>query len=169
MTPFARGGRVCPPRSGTGSRAISFARALALVEGGRVALRAVEEAKIEATRRRTAGGDAPSAIEWAGGTGPARAAAGLFVRRQRHLRARRRGARSGPLADRDSTSRRKRHELDLELAAGAARRRRERLRARSVWPVVLVARRRGARARTLVLDSPRLRGVVRDAAVDRRR
>jgi len=137
--------------------------ALAIVAGGRVALRTVEEQKIDAVVRDGPRGETSRevAVEWGSGTGPLAlrtscscGASGMCE----HVVATLDAVRSqsevaeAPAAD----------DLDLtwlpapRLAGGTA------VRARSIWVVFSSVDGTSLQA-NLVLDSPRLKGVVRDA------
>lgn len=136
--------------------------ALALVESKRVTLRAVEDLKLESIVKDPRGGLREVSIEWGTGTGPLA------------LRAVCTCGGSGMCEHVVATLETVRSQTELEETAPAAaeldlswlptqRIDSKAARARSVWPVFTSAD--GATiSATLILDSPRLRGAVRDAA-----
>jgi superfamily II DNA or RNA helicase len=160
VTPFATWRARLPAAIGSWFARDLVRNALALVEGGRVALRAVEDAKVEAAVDDPRTGVRNVAVEWGGGTGPLALRAVCSCGTSgicEHVVAALEAVRSQ--TELDSTA----PASELNLAWLPVPRVEARLiRARSVWPVfnspdglTLCA--------TLVLDSPRLRGAVRDA------
>ncbi len=161
LTPFALWRSRLPAQIGTWFARDLTRTALDLVDGGRVALRSVEPARIESTVKERA--PVQTTVEWATGTGPQAlrsvctcGASGVC----QHVVATLETVRTAedaplPAAASDVV------ELDLswipdgELDGSRAR-------ARAVWPVLSVGA-AGAVAATLYLDTPRLRGVIRDA------
>ena len=161
LTPFALWRSRLPAQIGTWFARDLTRSALDLVDGGRVALRSVEPIRIESTvKDRT---PVQTTVEWATGTGPQAlrsvctcGASGVC----QHVVATLETVRTAedaplPAAASDVV------ELDLswipdgELDGSRAR-------ARAVWPVLSIGA-AGAVAATLYLDTPRLRGVIRDA------
>jgi superfamily II DNA or RNA helicase len=135
--------------------------ALALVDDGRVVLRSVEAARVEATvKDRVA---VATAVEWASGTGPQAlravctcGASGVCEHVVATLEVVRTAEDSAlPLPSADATEPDLSWLPDIEQDASRAR-------ARAVWPVISVGP-AGALSGTLYLDTPRLRGVIRDA------
>jgi superfamily II DNA or RNA helicase len=133
--------------------------ALALVEGERVVVRAVEELRIEAVVS-DARGDHRAVIEWAGGTGPVAlrpvcscGANGVCE----HVVAALETVRSQTELEETTDS----EEIDLNWLPVPRGESRER-RARCVWPVFSSPDGLSLGAQ-LVLDSPRLRAAARDA------
>jgi superfamily II DNA or RNA helicase len=134
--------------------------ALALVEAKRVSLRSVEDLKIEANVKDASGAH-DVAVEWGTGTGPLAlravcscAGSGIcehVVATLETVRSQTEVEESTPAAP----------EIDLSWLP-AARTESKQVRARSVWPVFASGDGTMLSA-TLVLDSPRLRGAVRDA------
>jgi intein/homing endonuclease len=161
LTPFALWRSRLPAQIGTWFARDLTRSALDLVDGGRVALRSVEPARIESTIKERV--PVQTTVEWATGTGPQAlrsvctcGASGVC----QHVVATLETVRTAedaplPAAASDVV------ELDLswipdgELDGSRAR-------ARAVWPVLSVGA-AGAVAATLYLDTPRLRGVIRDA------
>jgi superfamily II DNA or RNA helicase len=134
--------------------------ALALVEGGRVVLRSVEPNRIEATvKDRVA---VATAVEWSSGTGPQALRAvctcggsGVCEHVVATLEVVRTAEEAAlPLPAPDGV------EQDLSWLPDAEQDG-SRARARAVWPVLSAAN--GTLTGTLFLDTPRLRGVIRDA------
>jgi superfamily II DNA or RNA helicase len=132
-----------------------------LIESGAVTLRVVDDGVIESTVRDPPQPDRSVTIEWAGGTGPQalRTACsdggnGICA----HIVATVEAVRSQtePPGENATT------ELDWLPKPHAAR---SEVRARSVWPVF--SRQHDVLVVSLVLDTPRLRGAVRDAAAIR--
>ena len=135
--------------------------ALDLVDGGRVVLRSVEPARIEASVKDRV--PVSTAVEWATGTGPQAlravctcGASGVcehVVATLEVVRTAEEASLPPPSADGG--------ESDLswlpDTEQDAAR-----ARARAVWPVLAIGT-GGALTGTLYLDTPRLRGVIRDA------
>ena len=160
MTPFATWRSRLPAAVGSWFARDLVRNALALFEGGRVALRAVEDAKVEAVVK-DARGAWNVAIEWGTGTGPLALRAVCSCGGSgicEHVVATLEAVRSQTEIETTAAS----SDLDLSWLP-AWRAEAKVVRARSVWPVfsspdgvVLSA--------ALVLDSPRLRGAVRDAA-----
>ncbi|HEV3088671.1 MAG TPA: SNF2-related protein, partial [Candidatus Elarobacter sp.] len=161
MTPYALWRSRLPAQIGTWFARDLTRNALTLVEGGRVVLRSVEPARIEAAVK-----DKPpigTAVEWSSGTGPQAlravctcGATGVCEHVVATLEVVRTAEEAAPpVLELDGA------EPDLswlpEGESDAAR-----ARARAVWPVLSVAA-GGALTGTLFLDTPRLRGVIRDA------
>ena len=160
VTPFATWRSRLPATIGSWFARDLVRTALALVEAKRVVLRAVEDLKIDSTVKDPRG-VREVMVEWGTGTGPLALRAvctcggsGICehvvatletVRSQTELEE---AAPAGP-------------ELDLSWLP-AARVETKQTRARSVWPVFATPDRSTIVA-SLVLDSPRLRGAVRDA------
>jgi superfamily II DNA or RNA helicase len=161
MTPFATWRSRLPAAIGSWFARDLTRDALGLFDAGRVSLRAVEDAKIEATVRDPAGPDRQVSIEWGNGTGPLA------------LRAVCSDAGSGICAHIVATLEAVRSQTEVASNPApedanlgwlpAQRLVSQQLRARCVWPVFSSPDGSGLAA-TLVLDSPRLRGAVRDAA-----
>lgn len=160
MTPFATWRARLPASIGSWFARDLVRNALALVEGGRVALRAVEDAKVEAGVDDPRGGMRNVAVEWGSGTGP------LALRAVCSCGA------SGMCEHVVASLEAVRSQTEVESAAPASelnlnwlpvpRVEARLVRARSVWPVFSSPDGQTLSA-TLVLDSPRLRGAVRDA------
>ena len=161
LTPFALWRSRLPAQIGTWFARDLTRSALDLVDGGRVALRSVEPVRVESTVRDRAA--VQTTVEWATGTGPQAlrsvctcGASGVCQHVVATLETVR-TAEDAPLPAIASDV----VELDLswipdgELDGSRAR-------ARAVWPVLSIAA-GGAVAATLYLDTPRLRGVIRDA------
>jgi superfamily II DNA or RNA helicase len=160
LTPYALWRSRLPAQIGTWFARDLTQSALALVDG-RVALRSVEPARVEATvRDRVA---VQTAVEWATGTGP------------QALRTVCTCGATGVCEHVVATLEVVRTAEDAAAAAGAADEAEpdlswlpdgeldgSRARARSVWPVLSVGA-GGAMSAALFLDTPRLRGVIRDA------
>jgi superfamily II DNA or RNA helicase len=134
--------------------------ALALVEGGRVVLRSVEPNRIEATvKDRVA---VATAVEWSSGTGPQALRAvctcggsGVCEHVVATLEVVRTAEEAAlPLPASDGVEQDLSWLPDVEQDGSRAR-------ARAVWPVLAAAG--GTLTGTLFLDTPRLRGVIRDA------
>ncbi len=161
MTPFATWRSRLPATIGSWFARDIVRTALALVETKRVVLRAVEDLKIDALVKDPRGAR-EVAIEWGGGTGPLALRAvcscggsGIcehVVATLETVRSQTELEESGPPATPD---------LDLSWLP-SPRVESKQVRARSVWPVFSSPDGQTIAA-TLVLDSPRLRGAVRDA------
>jgi superfamily II DNA or RNA helicase len=160
LTPYALWRSRLPAQIGTWFARDLTRAALALVEGGRVVLRSVESNRVEATvRDRVA---VATAVEWSSGTGPQALRAvctcggsGVCEHVVATLEVVRTAEEAAlPLPSADGV------EQDLswlpELEQDSTR-----ARARAVWPVLVAAG--GTLTGTLFLDTPRLRGVIRDA------
>jgi superfamily II DNA or RNA helicase len=161
LTPYALWRSRLPALIGTWFARDLTRAALALVDGGRVVLRSVEPARIEATVKDRI--PVTTAVEWATGTGPQAlravctcGASGVcehVVATLEVVRTAEEATLPPPPADGV--------EPDLswlpEGEPDAAR-----ARARAVWPVLAVGP-AGTLTGTLYLDTPRLRGVIRDA------
>ena len=161
LTPYALWRSRLPAQIGTWFARDLTRSALALVEGGRVVLRSVEPARVEATvKDRVAVADRGRVVDRDGSAGPA---SRLHLRRQRRVRARRRDARGR--ADRRrggaAAAAGRRVEPDLSWLPDDRARRRPRPRARRLAGAL--GRPGGTLTGTLYLDTPRLRGVIRDA------
>lgn len=161
LTPYALWRSRLPAQIGTWFARDLTRNALALVDGGRVSLRSVEPARIESAVKDRA--PVQTVVEWSSGTGPQalrpvctcgttgvceHVVATLEVVRTAEDHAL-------PPVSADTA------EPDLSWLPdgefdGA------RTRARAVWPVITVAT-GGAIGGALYLDTPRLRGVIRDA------
>ncbi|GAC1300210.1 MAG: hypothetical protein NVSMB19_06350 [Vulcanimicrobiaceae bacterium] len=161
LTPFATWRSRLPATIGSWFARDLVRTALALVESRRVTLRAVEDLKLESTVKDPRG-IREVMVEWGTGTGPLA------------LRAACTCGGSGICEHVVATLETVRSQTELEEAAPAAaeadlswlpaqRVEAKQIRARSVWPVFTSADGQTISA-TLVLDSPRLRGAVRDAA-----
>jgi len=161
LTPFATWRSRLPATIGSWFARDIVRTALALVETKRVVLRAVEDLKIDSLVKDPRGAR-EVVVEWAGGTGP------LALRSTcscggsgicEHVVATLETVRSATeLEESDPPPT---PELDLSWLP-TPRVESKQSRARSVWPVFMSPD--GATlAATLVLDSPRLRGAVRDA------
>ncbi|HYZ17509.1 MAG TPA: DEAD/DEAH box helicase [Candidatus Acidoferrum sp.] len=161
MTPFALWRSRLPAQIGTWFSRDLTRSALALVDGGLIGLRAVEPVRIEATVK----GRVPlqTTVEWASGTGPQAlrsvctcGASGVCEHVVATLETVR-TAEDAPLAEAVPDV----AEPDLswipEIDLDGVR-----ARARAVWPVLSVNG-SGIIGATLYLDTPRLRGVIRDA------
>ena len=135
--------------------------ALALVDGGRVVLRSVEAGRVEATVKDRV--PVATAVEWSSGTGPQAlravctcGASGVCEHVVATLEVVRTAQDSAlPLPAADATDPDLSWLPDVEQDASRAR-------ARAVWPVIAVGP-GGTLGGTLYLDTPRLRGVIRDA------
>ncbi|HEY0615774.1 MAG TPA: SNF2-related protein, partial [Candidatus Elarobacter sp.] len=161
LTPYALWRSRLPAAIGTWfARDLTHA-ALALVDGGRVVLRSVEPARIEATVKDRI--PVATAVEWATGTGPQAlraictcGATGVCEHVVATLDVVR-AAEEAALPDAAPEP----GDVDLswlpDLDQDGAR-----ARARAVWPVLLLGS-GGSLTGTLYLDTPRLRGVIRDA------
>ncbi|MBV9438860.1 MAG: DEAD/DEAH box helicase family protein, partial [Candidatus Eremiobacteraeota bacterium] len=160
MTPYALWRSRLPAQIGTWFARDLTRDARALVDDDRVVLRSVEPNRVEATvRERVA---AQTVVEWANGTGPQalRSVCTCGVTGVcRHLIATLEVVRTAEDAAEPQAPPGE-DETDLswlpEIAAD-----RGRPRARAVWPVVSAPG--GTVGAVLYLDTPRLRGVVRDA------
>ncbi len=160
LTPYALWRSRLPATIGTWFARDLTRTALELVDAGRVSLRSVEPARIEATvKDRVA---VSTAVEWASGTGPQAlrsvctcGASGVC----QHVVATLDVVRTAEDTAPDSPAAPDEADLgwlpDAEQDASRAR-------ARSVWPVIAVTP-AGALTGALYLDTPRLRGVIRDA------
>jgi superfamily II DNA or RNA helicase len=161
LTPFALWRSRLPAQIGTWFSRDLTRSALALVDGGLIGLRAVEPVRIEATVK----GRVPlqTTVEWASGTGPQAlrsvctcGASGVCEHVVATLETVR-TAEDAPLAEAVPDV----AEPDLswipEIDLDGVR-----ARARAVWPVLSVNG-SGIIGATLYLDTPRLRGVIRDA------
>jgi len=159
LTPFALWRSRLPASIGNWFARDLTRAGLALADTDRVALRAVENAKIESAVRDRGG--VTCAIEWAAGTGPQAlrtvcscGATGVCEHLVATLEAVRRADEApvhGDPAENADLSWLPAVDLDVPRA-----------RARSIWPVVSIAEGKGL-AGALYLDTPRLRGVIRDA------
>jgi len=161
LTPYALWRSRLPSSIGTWFARDLTRVALALVDGARVVLRSVEPARIEATvKDRT---PVSTAVEWATGTGPQALRAvctcgstGVCEHVVATLEVVRTAEEASlpPLAG-DSA------DLDLSWLPESETEG-SRARARAVWPVLVIGA-TGSLSGTLYLDTPRLRGVIRDA------
>ncbi|MEO6991417.1 MAG: SNF2-related protein, partial [Candidatus Baltobacteraceae bacterium] len=160
MSPFATWRSRLPATVGSWFARELVARGLALFAQGRVALRIVEDARIDATVAEPPASEQTVGIEWAGGTGPLALRAvcscggsGICA----HIVAVLEAVRSQTeVDDPQDTS-------DDDVGwLPSVRSGLQQARARCVWIVFSATENRGLGA-TLVLDSPRLRGAVRDA------
>ncbi|MBV9407751.1 MAG: hypothetical protein JO164_02940, partial [Candidatus Eremiobacteraeota bacterium] len=161
MTPYALWRSRLPAQIGTWFARDLTRVALSLVEGGRVVLRSVEPTRIEATVKEKI--PVGTAVEWSSGTGPQAlravcscGATGVCEHVVAALEIVRTAEESVlPAAAADGV------EPDLswlpEIETDAAR-----ARARAVWPVLSTGA-GGVLSGALYLDTPRLRGVIRDA------
>jgi superfamily II DNA or RNA helicase len=161
LTPFALWRSRLPAQIGTWFARDLTRSALALVDGGLVALRVVEPIRIEASVKDRV--PIQTTVEWASGTGPQAlrsvctcGATGVCQHVVATLETVR-TAEDAPLPDAvpDVAEPDLSWIPDLDLEG-------VRTRARAVWPVLSVAA-NGAVGATLYLDTPRLRGVIRDA------
>jgi superfamily II DNA or RNA helicase len=160
LTPYALWRSRLPAQIGTWfARDLTHA-ALALVDGGRVVLRSVEPNRIEATvKDRT---PVATAVEWSSGTGPQALRAvctcggsGVCQHVVATLEVVRTAEEAAlPLPGPDGIDEDLSWLPELEPDGGRAR-------ARAVWPVL--SANGGTLTGTLFLDTPRLRGVIRDA------
>ncbi len=161
MTPYALWRSRLPAQIGTWFARDLTRSAIDLVDGGRVALRSVEPARVEATvKDRVA---VQTAVEWATGTGPQAlrsactcGASGVcqhVVATLEIVRTAEDAAILQAPADEAEPDLSWLPDLDLDGA---------RPRARAVWPVLSVGV-NGVMTASLYLDTPRLRGVIRDA------
>lgn len=159
MTPFALWRSRLPATIGNWFARDLTRAALALADAERVSLRAVENVKIEAAVRDRI--PVTCTVEWANGTGPQAlrsvcgcGATGVCEHVVATLEAVRRADQARALGDAED-------EADLSWLPNAEHEV-PRARARCVWPVV--SRPDGkSLALSLYLDTPRLRGVIRDA------
>ena len=161
MTPYALWRSRLPAQIGTWFARDLTRNALALVDEGRVALRSVEPARIEST----IGGKAPlqTAVEWSSGTGPQAlrsvctcGASGVcehVVATLEVVRTAEDVALPLPAPDGAEPDLSWLPDVDLDVV---------RTRARAVWPVLTLGS-AGVVGGALYLDTPRLRGVIRDA------
>ncbi len=161
LTPYALWRSRLPAQIGTWFARDLTRNALALVDDGRVALRSVEAARIEAAVKDRV--PVQTAVEWASGTGPQAlrsvctcGATGVCEHVVATLEIVRTAEDAAlPMPSPDPA------EADLswlpDAESDAAR-----TRARAVWPVVTLSS-AGAIGGALYLDTPRLRGVIRDA------
>jgi superfamily II DNA or RNA helicase len=161
LTPYGLWRSRLPAQIGTWFARDLTREALALVEGGRVALRSVEPNRIEATVRDRV--PLSTTVEWATGTGPQAlrsvcscGASGVCQHVIATLEVVRTAEDAGePVPAGDEA------EVDLSwIPDGDPEGGRP--RARAVWPV-LSAPNGAALVGSLYLDTPRLRGVIRDA------
>jgi superfamily II DNA or RNA helicase len=161
LTPYALWRSRLPAQIGTWFARDLTRVALDLVDGGRVVLRSVEAGRVEATvKDRVA---VATAVEWASGTGPQAlravctcGASGVCEHVVATLEVVRTAEDSAlALPAPDATEPDLSWLPDVEQDASRAR-------ARAVWPVVSVGA-GGILGGTLYLDTPRLRGVIRDA------
>jgi SNF2 family DNA or RNA helicase len=160
LTPYALWRSRLPAQIGTWFARDLTRGALDLVEGGRVALRSVEPNRVEATvKDRVA---VATAVEWSSGTGPQAlrsvctcGGSGVCEHVVATLEVVRTAEEAAlPLLPADGA------EDDLSWLPDAEQDG-SRARARAVWPVLSAAG--GTLSGTLFLDTPRLRGVIRDA------
>jgi superfamily II DNA or RNA helicase len=161
LTPYALWRSRLPAAIGTWFARDLTRGALALVDGGRVVLRSVEPARVEASVKDRM--PVATAVEWSTGTGPQALRAvctcgssGVCEHVVATLEVVRTAEEAAlPVAAADGA------EADLawlpDSEADTTR-----ARARSVWPVLAVGA-GGSLVGTLYLDTPRLRGVIRDA------
>ncbi len=159
LTPFALWRSRLPASIGNWFARDLTRAGLALADTDRVALRAVENAKIESAVRDRGG--VTCAIEWAAGTGPQAlrtvcscGATGVCEHLVATLETVRRADEvpvPGDPAEQADLSWLPSVELDVPRA-----------RARSIWPVISIPDGKGLSG-ALYLDTPRLRGVIRDA------
>ncbi|HEX3467012.1 MAG TPA: DEAD/DEAH box helicase [Candidatus Elarobacter sp.] len=160
MTPYALWRSRLPVQIGTWFARDLTRSALELVEGGRVALRSVEPNRVEATVRNRV--PVATAVEWSSGTGPQAlrsvctcGGSGVCEHVVATLEVVRTAEEAAlPLPPADGTDEDLSWLPDLEQDGGRAR-------ARAVWPVLSAAG--GTLTGSLFLDTPRLRGVIRDA------
>ena len=161
LTPYALWRSRLPAQIGTWFARDLTRAALSLVEGERVVLRSVEAVRIEATVKERL--PVSTAVEWASGTGP------------QALRSVCSCGASGVCEHVVATLEVVRNAEEVALAPSAAdgvepdlawlpdaELDGERARARAVWPVLAVGT-GGMLSGALYLDTPRLRGVIRDA------
>ena len=160
LTPFALWRSRLPASIGNWFARDLTRAALELADAGRVTLRSVEGAKIEATVADRGG--VSCAVEWATGTGPQAlrsvctcGATGVCEHVVATLETVRR-ADEAPLPVDPADA-----EIDLTWLP-ATDLEAPRARARSIWPVISAADGK-ALSGALYLDTPRLRGVIRDA------
>jgi superfamily II DNA or RNA helicase len=160
LTPYALWRSRLPAQIGTWfARDLTHA-ALALVDGGRVVLRSVEPNRIEAAVKDRV--PVATAVEWSSGTGPQALRAvctcggsGVCQHVVATLEVVRTAEEAAlPLPGPDGIDEDLSWLPELEPDGGRAR-------ARAVWPVLVAAG--GTLTGTLYLDTPRLRGVIRDA------
>ena len=161
LTPYALWRSRLPAQIGTWFARDLTRSAIELVDGGRVALRSVEPARVEATVKDRV--PVQTAVEWSTGTGPQAlrsvctcGATGVCE----HVVATLEIVRTAedetlPLAGSELAEPDLSWLPDTELDGSRAR-------ARAVWPVLSVGA-AGAMSAALYLDTPRLRGVIRDA------
>jgi len=161
LTPYALWRSRLPAQIGTWFARDLTRDALFLVEGGRVVLRSVQPARIEAAVK--AKPPVGTAVEWSSGTGPQAlravctcGASGVCEHVVATLEVVRTAEEAAPpVLDLDGA------EPDLSWLPDAEPDA-SRARARAVWPVLSIAP-GGALSGALYLDTPRLRGVIRDA------
>ena len=160
MTPYALWRSRLPAQIGTWfARDLTHA-ALALVDGGRVVLRSVEPNRIEAAVKDRI--PVATAVEWSSGTGPQALRAvctcggsGVCQHVVATLEVVRTAEEAAlPLPGPDGIDEDLSWLPELEPDGGRAR-------ARAVWPVLSASG--GTLTGSLYLDTPRLRGVIRDA------
>ncbi|HTW84951.1 MAG TPA: SNF2-related protein [Candidatus Sulfotelmatobacter sp.] len=160
MTPYGLWRSRLPAQIGTWFARDLTRDALALVEGGRVALRSVEPNRIEATVKDRV--PVQTTVEWATGTGPQAlrsvcscGATGVCQHVVATLEVVRTAEDVGAPPPVEEA------EVDLSWIPDADPES-GRPRARAVWPVLAVTN-GGTLSGSLYLDTPRLRGVIRDA------
>lgn len=163
MTPFALWRSRLPASIGNWFARDLTRTALALVDGGRVVLRSVENAKIESTVRDKGGVN--TLVEWSTGTGPQalRSVCTCGVTGVcEHVVATLETVRTADEAPALITAGIAGEEVIDYTWLPAIDVEPPRARARSIWPVVSSADGKTLNG-TLYLDTPRLRGVIRDA------
>lgn len=160
MTPFALWRSRLPATIGTWFARDLTRAALVLADADRVALRSVDNAKIEAAVRDRAA--VTCAVEWASGTGPQAlrtvcscGSTGVCEHVVATLETVRRADEAPRPAEHDA------EEADLSWLP-TAELEAPRARARSIWAVISAPDGKTP-ACSLYLDTPRLRGVIRDA------
>ncbi len=162
MTPFALWRSRLPSQIGTWFSRDLTRSAMALVESGRVGLRSVDDIKIEATVKNAS--PLAVSVEWGAGTGPQAlrpvcgcGASGIcehVVAALESVRLAGDGSSTNAVTEAEA-------EDDYDwLPAPAAESTQS--RARAIWPVIASDGR--SLTASLYLDTPRLRGVVREAA-----
>ncbi len=160
MTPFATWRSRLPATVSSWFARDLVRIALELVDGKRVTLRSVEDLKIEAVVKDALGVH-DVAVEWGSGTGPLALRAVCSCTGSgicEHVVATLETVRSQTEVEESAPAT---PEIDLSWLP-TARVESKQVRARSVWPVFASGDGTGLSA-TLILDSPRLRGAVRDA------
>jgi superfamily II DNA or RNA helicase len=161
LTPYALWRSRLPAQIGTWFARDLTRSALELVDGGRVALRSVEPARVEATVKDRV--PVQTAVEWSTGTGPQAlrsvctcGATGVCEHVVATLEIVRTAEDEAlPEAGSEAAEPDLSWLPDTELDGSRAR-------ARAGWPVLSVGP-TGAMSAALYLDTPRLRGVIRDA------